>query len=420
MLLRQTADTFQAAATFLDLIQIWGELDEETAAKIKYAKYHALRIAKALKAGEDPNDSNPKPQAEGALPSLDANDVEVRSLGGIGSGSPAGLPPTTSSVDQGHSRLVPAVPRAAVEDVPDETELQQSAVRTTTSDSEPSSAMRHLPVVDAVNPDEVSPVDAPASVEDYYHQDAAHDVSPLGPDLAANDQRRQATTRGDYFPQADMASTESSHGGQGRQQQQQQELSLPSAPSDLSSRHPDTVPSSISLNDTQPTAAALPAPSAASIPPPNPTQPQLHREPHPQPPFQSTLAPRFSYQPPTAAADAAAVAANTTIPPSSVASATPIIAPSPHQQQQPQQQQQQPKAPRAAMLPASLPSPPPPPTISTANANANTNVPLSDENIASSQKHARWAISALNFEDVPTAIRELRAALDVLEGGGGA
>jgi vacuolar protein sorting-associated protein VTA1 len=30
------------------------------------------------------------------------------------------------------------------------------------------------------------------------------------------------------------------------------------------------------------------------------------------------------------------------------------------------------------------------------------------------QKHAKWAISALNFEDVPTAVRELRAALELL------
>jgi vacuolar protein sorting-associated protein VTA1 len=30
------------------------------------------------------------------------------------------------------------------------------------------------------------------------------------------------------------------------------------------------------------------------------------------------------------------------------------------------------------------------------------------------QKHAKWAISALNFEDVPTAVKELRIALQNL------
>src|SRR6202012_3463125 len=81
---RQTADTFQASATFLDLLQIWGPVEPEIAAKIKFAKYHALRIAKALKAGEDPNLSNPKPQtpSEEALPALDPNDAEGQALQG--------------------------------------------------------------------------------------------------------------------------------------------------------------------------------------------------------------------------------------------------------------------------------------------------------------------------------------------------
>ncbi|PSR83427.1 Vta1 like-domain-containing protein [Coniella lustricola] len=37
-----------------------------------------------------------------------------------------------------------------------------------------------------------------------------------------------------------------------------------------------------------------------------------------------------------------------------------------------------------------------------------------DAAMALAQKHARWAISALNFEDVPTAVRELRRALETL------
>lgn len=37
-----------------------------------------------------------------------------------------------------------------------------------------------------------------------------------------------------------------------------------------------------------------------------------------------------------------------------------------------------------------------------------------EEAIMKAQKHARWAISALNFEDTKTAIRELRGALEAL------
>lgn len=37
-----------------------------------------------------------------------------------------------------------------------------------------------------------------------------------------------------------------------------------------------------------------------------------------------------------------------------------------------------------------------------------------DASIAKAQKHARWAISALNFEDAATAVKELKAALQTL------
>ena len=37
-----------------------------------------------------------------------------------------------------------------------------------------------------------------------------------------------------------------------------------------------------------------------------------------------------------------------------------------------------------------------------------------DTSIANAQKHAKWAVSALNFEDVSTAVKELRIALESL------
>ena len=39
---------------------------------------------------------------------------------------------------------------------------------------------------------------------------------------------------------------------------------------------------------------------------------------------------------------------------------------------------------------------------------------MDDASISKAEKHAKWAISALNFDDVPTAIRELRNALETL------
>jgi vacuolar protein sorting-associated protein VTA1 len=80
---RQTADTFQAASTFFELVNIWSPPDAETQAKIKYAKWNAVRIVKALKEGKDPNESNPKPEPtpEETLPALDPNDPEVQEPG---------------------------------------------------------------------------------------------------------------------------------------------------------------------------------------------------------------------------------------------------------------------------------------------------------------------------------------------------
>jgi len=44
----------------------------------------------------------------------------------------------------------------------------------------------------------------------------------------------------------------------------------------------------------------------------------------------------------------------------------------------------------------------------------NTNIQVDEEAVMKAQKHARWAISALNFEDVPTAIKEFELALQTL------
>jgi vacuolar protein sorting-associated protein VTA1 len=74
-------ETFRAAAAFFDLLGIWQKpLNAELASKSKYAKYHALRIAKAIKAGEDPNLSNPAPEVVTSPPPLDPNDPEVQRI----------------------------------------------------------------------------------------------------------------------------------------------------------------------------------------------------------------------------------------------------------------------------------------------------------------------------------------------------
>lgn len=81
------------------------------------------------------------------------------------------------------------------------------------------------------------------------------------------------------------------------------------------------------------------------------------------------------------------------IPPPSAAAAPPIV---------PQMVRQNPPAPVVA------------PVVAPAAAPPASGYITDDLAIAKAQKHARWAISALNFEDVPTAVKELRNALETL------
>jgi len=53
-------------------------------------------------------------------------------------------------------------------------------------------------------------------------------------------------------------------------------------------------------------------------------------------------------------------------------------------------------------------------TVPTQTSVPQTRFVADEEAIMKAQKHARWAISALNFEDVNTAIKELRGALETL------
>ena len=118
---RQTADTFDAAATFFDLLREWGELEAEVLQKIKFAKWNAARILKAIREGRDPNETNPKqPEKEeteqdpAAALQLDSNDPDVQDI-------TTGVPPQPASVQDipdageplgtaGSSRQPPSVP----------------------------------------------------------------------------------------------------------------------------------------------------------------------------------------------------------------------------------------------------------------------------------------------------------------------
>ncbi|KAK5630429.1 hypothetical protein RRF57_006145 [Xylaria bambusicola] len=326
---RQTASTFEAAATFFQLVNIWGQPDPETQDKIKYAKWNAARILKAIKEGKDPNESNPKHEEpkpeENAIP-LDPNDPELRLIG------------------SGHPRP------ATVEDAPDDGRVSHGPAS--------SYSLNAAAPVSAPN----SPLPPTASVPDP--------VSPIAPpDVPVQEP-------GGYFPSTPSTTDQSP-------------LELPSTTS-----MPPPGPVTRSVRSAHSTLRSAPEiPSRSSY---HPSQPPSVS--HASPGVPSS--PQDFYHPPPQRRYRAAP--SPPLPPQQ--HYTPAQAPSaPHNYHHGYSQ---------PVIPQAAPAPPPPP-VQQYGGNSQPPGPYNYDDMAmtQAQKHAKWAISALNFEDVPTAVRELQAAL---------
>ncbi|EPS42939.1 hypothetical protein H072_3062 [Dactylellina haptotyla CBS 200.50] len=114
---KQTAETFMAAAAFLELLKIFGDLDPEVSQKITFAKYSAARILKALKAGEDPNP--PEEEIPEDDPPPPFTDTDIPKLQEVSPVSP----------------VSPQPPGPSVEDTADESEnLERDMARMSTAD----------------------------------------------------------------------------------------------------------------------------------------------------------------------------------------------------------------------------------------------------------------------------------------------
>ncbi|OAL55739.1 DUF605-domain-containing protein [Pyrenochaeta sp. DS3sAY3a] len=394
-----TADTLLAASTFLEILSVWKrDSDPEIANKAKFAKYHALRILKAVKANEDPNLSNPvqeTPQQLTSPPPLDPTDPEVQS---ITQGAPAHPPPN------------PYQPYV------------ESAPNTSAPPSPTFSASRMSPPPPSFPP-------APSA----YTQPSHNDVSPIS-QPGSSRKGSVASVGGGYFPKMDAQpptftaeTTEPGHPTAPSMETNPLTVSSPA-----SSQTPQAPgisdPSSFYQNPSAPPATAQPPP--LSPPPQNPFQsPSPSTFPsQPQNPgdrYQSQV-PAVSPQPPPQIPPQQPASFHTTPAPApqqySYASptlqhhvpqrGTVGVFPAPNQPQQqpptfPAQHQQQQYSPAPRHNPYAQPSAPPPQA-------PQGPYRTDDESITDAQKHAKWAISALNFEDVPTAVKELRIALRAL------
>ena len=319
---RQTADTFQAAATFFELVNIWGMPDTEIQAKIKYAKWNAVRIAKAIKEGKDPNESNPKPQPK----------VEP-------------IPPIdTYALDEAAGTLPDRSRHATVQDVPDKQDQFNEDIT-------------HVPVQAPVRASSSSPMRAKPEIfsqGELHHTDSHNDnVSPLE---SSHSNDRSGSVGGGFFPLPTFTAESNNS-------------TLPTAPPDH-------------MNDlVLPEQPSFAPGSRTTPPPPRPEEPQDYY--HVDPPHVHPSRTNISQVP------------------------TSNLVP-----QQPQNFQNH--EPFQYSLPLALYSgATQPPPIQSRVIGANL-VEVDDEAIAQAQKHARWAISALNFEDTQTAIKELREALRTL------
>ncbi|KAI1005458.1 hypothetical protein K3495_g2761 [Podosphaera aphanis] len=300
---RQTANTFHAAATFLELVNIWSPPDAETTAKIRYAKWNAVRITRALNQGKDPNDSNPKLESElgNDVLALDPNDPEVQCF---------------------------TKPRqASVEDVPDE-EYAQNTPKPLQSSIQPST-----PPQDVVSGESTS-----------------NQIVPPGEPLPDG-----------YFGLASDRKTSIIS----NTSPQDQDPIFPVIPAGIQTNS-GTYQEYLNTRTTVP-RDTLPDPSSVIR-----CIEDKNQEYHGQEPIlKSSGAPDVPHlQSPVAHVQSPGEQA----PQYQV----PIVKQSPHV--------------------------------------SDTKSPLStdDVSIAKAQKHARWAISALNFEDAETAVRELREALHIL------
>ncbi|CAK7272653.1 hypothetical protein SEPCBS57363_005238 [Sporothrix epigloea] len=304
-----TANTFDAAATFFGLVNVWGPPNAETLQKIKYAKWNAARILKAVKDGNDPNESNPNPddlppqEDIAAVTSQDEMDDSVVSPG-------TGVPSSA--------------PTAAARPVTIEDDDDDSA-----SNARGDSAGISLP----------HSLDTSESGANDIHAAPSAEIPSL-PSTGANPLSLASPTAPAPF------SLDSSAG-------------YPPPQSDLPAVSPFDPPTAPPVNDLDETTFHVPKP---------------------KPPFQQPSANVGSY---FAGA----------LPHQSPASGASGNSPQHNSRFVPQ---------------PSAPSQPPA---------AVTHVPpatIDDLAMVNAQKHAKWAISALNFEDVSTAVRELRKALEFL------
>jgi vacuolar protein sorting-associated protein VTA1 len=286
----------------------------------------------------------------------------------------------TSSLDQSlHPSRETSVPpppasrarQPSVTEVPDEADRLQRNLARQSSLNESLHPSR-APSLPRPPPNDVSPLAPQDAASFYTGQNGKPDISPLN-----SPGERKPSIGGNYFPRV-PSPTAISPSQPPAPPGQPSDMGLPSAPSEPSLPPP---PSNFAQPPFQP--------------PPAPIHHHGHFLPQPSDPSQpGVIPPNF-------------------MPQSAPRQQQPIAPPQLRQSHGPL-----PPVPSARGSVSSIQQSQPPAVqpFSASQSAVATSGEVDEEKMMSAQKHARWAISALNFEDVPTAIRELRAALTDLGG----
>ncbi|KAF9978445.1 hypothetical protein BGZ73_002341 [Actinomortierella ambigua] len=318
---QKTAKNYVAAANFLELLKVFGDIDSDTEEKIKYSKWRAAEIVKAIRDGRAPTPPQGASNANQELDNLMATDSSSGSGGVVSptfatqqdpaAGSANFMAPT-NGIGGGNGGLPAGAP---------------------TSSSHPTIANFPSPPL----PNATPPV---------------HQQPPFQPP-SNTPQPTQFQDTHHVFQQPHTAAMAGS----------------PILPS-LAPAPPATLPGSA--------AAATPPPQFQSFPPSSsPMQPPFIQSP---PPVLPPSAPGGLAQPPPSA---------------------PL---------------QQPPPPQQAPLTHPYHSPSPYQQPSPALGSVTPTVPMVLDPAVSAQvqKHCKWTISALTYDDVPTAIENLEKALALL------
>ncbi|KAG0245485.1 hypothetical protein BGW41_000112 [Actinomortierella wolfii] len=353
---QKTAKSYIAAANFLELLKVFGEIDSDTEEKIKYSKWRTIEIVKAIREGRTPA---PPQGASKTTPDLGNPAVSPNNLGGIGS----------------------------VDTLATSTHGDPAAVVSGTETGATSGFV--TPANGTGGPGGITS-------STTSHPTIANFPSPPLSNAVPPAQQPQS------FSQPPNPSQHTQFQDNGFQQQQQQSPILPSlapAPPALpTSTPPPMAPSSFgSSSSGQPPMHPHQQPLPHQQPPPMSVQPpsmQPQFQNHPQPPMHQQQQQHHQQSP---FVHSSPLPPSTSqphqIPPQQPPSAPPQM-PQYHAVPGQPSYQQQPS-------PAFSPAPPVPMVLDPAVS-------------AQVQKHCKWTISALTYDDVPTAIENLEKALALL------